>query len=317
MSPGRHPFAQLRPPIRALSPHSSCGTQVGGVQNDHNDQHHDHHPGRGDRRPVGRAGRVMTGDDAPVCTIGDCVRRVRARGLCASHHERWRVHGDVGAGTPVQVRGGCTYDAALRKVTRERGPARDHPCSTDGCDKAAGYWVYGGGDPAERFAEDMGRHFSVDASWYVPRCWWCTFSQVDRRRKRSKVKKGTRAKRGRGGAGATAVDVEYAHPAALTAAEHRALAQQARSEAQQERARYHTILDEIEASSARAAAAVKRNRLRDDDLPVYVCQLETTAAIHEQKAEELEQEQEQDEEETKEQDQQTGQRRPRTETETK
>ena len=28
MSPGRHPFAQLRPPIRALSPHSSCGTQV-------------------------------------------------------------------------------------------------------------------------------------------------------------------------------------------------------------------------------------------------------------------------------------------------
>src|SRR5438094_301202 len=28
MSPGRHPFAQLRPHIRALSPDNSCGTQV-------------------------------------------------------------------------------------------------------------------------------------------------------------------------------------------------------------------------------------------------------------------------------------------------
>src|SRR5687768_16816149 len=32
MSPGRHPFAQLRPPIRALSPADSCGTQAGPVE---------------------------------------------------------------------------------------------------------------------------------------------------------------------------------------------------------------------------------------------------------------------------------------------
>lgn len=29
-----------------------------------------------------------------ICSIADCEKTVRARGLCSTHHQRWRVHGD-------------------------------------------------------------------------------------------------------------------------------------------------------------------------------------------------------------------------------
>lgn len=36
-----------------------------------------------------------------TCFVGSCPKPIRARGMCAAHHQRWRLHGDVMADKPM------------------------------------------------------------------------------------------------------------------------------------------------------------------------------------------------------------------------
>ncbi|MPZ64548.1 MAG: hypothetical protein GEU83_03185 [Pseudonocardiaceae bacterium] len=65
------------------------------------------------------------------CTVGGCGRPVRARGLCATHHERWRRHGDPtvvlppgGRQRPVAERfwSKVDYDGPVPVEAPELGP---------------------------------------------------------------------------------------------------------------------------------------------------------------------------------------------------
>jgi hypothetical protein len=40
-----------------------------------------------------------------ICVVEDCGRKVRARGWCVTHYERWRQHGDPKSHIPVVSRG--------------------------------------------------------------------------------------------------------------------------------------------------------------------------------------------------------------------
>lgn len=56
----------------------------------------------------------MPYSNPPPCSVESCEKPVNARGLCAMHYMRWRVHGDVNVVLP------------RNKRTRQ-------PCSVDGC----------------------------------------------------------------------------------------------------------------------------------------------------------------------------------------
>lgn len=42
-----------------------------------------------------------------ACTVPDCSKPQIARGLCTAHYQRWKAHGEVYAGRPVQDIGGA------------------------------------------------------------------------------------------------------------------------------------------------------------------------------------------------------------------
>lgn len=53
-----------------------------------------------------------------TCSIDGCGRPVRARGWCATHHQRWERHGDPGSGEIWdQVRKRCSFDGCGRPAT--------------------------------------------------------------------------------------------------------------------------------------------------------------------------------------------------------
>lgn len=59
---------------------------------------------------------------AALCTMPGCERPINGRGLCNTHYERWRRHGD-----PTVV--------LTSWATRARPPRR--PCAVEGCDRNA------------------------------------------------------------------------------------------------------------------------------------------------------------------------------------
>lgn len=48
--------------------------------------------------------------DERSCTIDGCTRKLRARGWCATHHQRWRMHGDPNV-VIVRTRKTCSVEA--------------------------------------------------------------------------------------------------------------------------------------------------------------------------------------------------------------
>lgn len=57
-----------------------------------------------------------------TCSVGDCERKVLARGWCSAHYERWRQHGDVESDVPIRryaaescVVPGCDEDRRARE----------------------------------------------------------------------------------------------------------------------------------------------------------------------------------------------------------
>lgn len=63
-----------------------------------------------------------------------------------------------------------SYRAAHKIVSRERGAAKKRSCVD--CGKPARQWSYDHTDPGELVSPD-GREYSLDASYYQPRCYLC------------------------------------------------------------------------------------------------------------------------------------------------
>ena len=96
-----------------------------------------------------------------ICSVEDCSNKVRARGLCGKHYERWRNHGDVhkrfgriegapcaveGCQRKVKSRGYCGMHYTRIMETGEPGEVESRrggrECVVPGCDKpylASGY----------------------------------------------------------------------------------------------------------------------------------------------------------------------------------
>lgn len=115
------------------------------------------------------------------CAIDGCERPYQAQGYCSMHYTRVRKHGDprhewVPTGRPPKA-DHLGYDAAHRRVRRERGPASQHSCID--CGKPAREWSYRGGDPAELISgsaerrEHPGMPYSIKPEFYDPRCTSC------------------------------------------------------------------------------------------------------------------------------------------------
>lgn len=60
--------------------------------------------------------------DGPICSVGDCDRRVKGSGLCNAHYQRWRI-GERG-------------ERLLRPI-RRRTPPPPVFCSIEGCGRRA------------------------------------------------------------------------------------------------------------------------------------------------------------------------------------
>lgn len=63
-----------------------------------------------------------------------------------------------------------SYSAAHGRAYRDKGRAKDHPCSD--CGEPARHWSYTHADPDE-MVDDKGCAYSLDPDHYVPRCVPC------------------------------------------------------------------------------------------------------------------------------------------------
>jgi hypothetical protein len=114
------------------------------------------------------------------CAVDGCPKKHHAFGYCANHAQAWKKYADPLAdmGKPgrhmLRVPG---YDAAHKRVSRARGPARQFECVD--CAGPAEEWSYRGGSTAEALTE-TGLAYSPNPNDYEPRCKGC-----HRRRDRS------------------------------------------------------------------------------------------------------------------------------------
>lgn len=105
------------------------------------------------------------------CTVDECDRPIRCKGLCEPHYRRLLRTGrpeGVGKGRPLGP--DPSYIAIHFRLTRTRGAARKHKCVD--CQREAASWSYNHRDPDEKL-DNTGRPFSSDLSNYDPRCWSC------------------------------------------------------------------------------------------------------------------------------------------------
>lgn len=115
---------------------------------------------------------------APECTLPDCHEKRHAHGLCSGHLYRKQRYGDPyrdgpGAHTGRKRTENPGYDCVHRRLSRERGPARDHKCAE--CGRQAEEWAYMGGCPNEQVQITRGSalRFSADPNRYRPLCRKC------------------------------------------------------------------------------------------------------------------------------------------------
>lgn len=112
-----------------------------------------------------------------TCKAPDCRRQHHSHDFCTMHLVRWQKNGDP---TVVGERGGRplkgdipTWGAIHRRLSRTRGPARNHDCVD--CGGPAREWSYNGKDDGELMGKS-GRFevaFSENLDNYEPRCCSC------------------------------------------------------------------------------------------------------------------------------------------------
>lgn len=107
------------------------------------------------------------------CEVPGCGRRHFGHGYCRTHHARWLRHGDPQPDVPIGTyeRGGCSYWAVGQRLRTERGPISVRRCA--GCAAPAACWSYDGTDPDERTDPVRGYRYSLDLTYYLPRCRSC------------------------------------------------------------------------------------------------------------------------------------------------
>lgn len=127
----------------------------------------------GDPGPVGKLADLP----ARACSVADCARKVKGRGLCEAHYMRLYLYGDVRADVPLRSKSGgpcsvegCPEPSRTRDLCRlhylrvrrsgdagsvHRGRAAPHPMSMS---------------PIDRVLADLDRSGGVDACWpYIGR----------------------------------------------------------------------------------------------------------------------------------------------------
>lgn len=81
---------------------------------------------------------------AGPCSMADCDKRARCRGLCDMHYTRLRVHGDpnvvVSYGRPRQPV--VNWSAIHYRQRADNGPASNYPCVD--CGNPAAEWSHEG-----------------------------------------------------------------------------------------------------------------------------------------------------------------------------
>lgn len=125
------------------------------------------------------------GKPAGVCSVVDCGGKHYGKGLCQRHYAQVRAgrpREDLVASWKYGSRD-VSYSGAHRRARRVRGPASDHACVGEGCDKQAIDWAYNHADPDElvgpvQQAKSSGRPpimaaYSPDPAFYVPMCRKC------------------------------------------------------------------------------------------------------------------------------------------------
>ncbi len=97
-----------------------------------------------------------------LCRVHECGRSHEVYGWCNMHFRRWRrAHRDL------RMR---TISGAHRDVIKVYGRAAEWPCVD--CGEQACDWSYQFGDPNE-LLDPYGRPYSLDGSYYKPRCRPC------------------------------------------------------------------------------------------------------------------------------------------------
>lgn len=96
------------------------------------------------------------------CTVEGCHRKYLARGWCKLHYDRWRRTGSTELRKP-------TYGGFHLRLSRNDS-ASNHRCVD--CGQVAHEWSYHGNDPFEE-QESSGLRYSLDVSYYSPRCRRC------------------------------------------------------------------------------------------------------------------------------------------------
>jgi len=84
----------------------------------------------------------MTIKNKPVlCTIDECEKKNKSKGLCSHHYERVRVHGDPHFTLKPRNEENPTYGAMHQRIIRERGKAKEYSCFIN-IDHPARDWAF-------------------------------------------------------------------------------------------------------------------------------------------------------------------------------
>lgn len=119
-----------------------------------------------------------------TCSVEGCERqlKVKSRGWCWTHYKRWQKHGspDIvlpwpgsgvrGPESPRWVGDDAPYFSAHRRISQERGKAREYAC--EHCRSQAREWAYDHADPDAKY-DEVGRPYSLDVMHYIPLCKGC------------------------------------------------------------------------------------------------------------------------------------------------
>ena len=117
-----------------------------------------------------------------ICSVENCDKPKKTRGMCGKHYKRFMKFGDVNmvkpkggaryyGGSSIERKGrNITYRSAHMRIEYLRGKASNHMCID--CGQTAYHWAYDHSDTNELTAPN-GMVYSPDVERYDPRCVPC------------------------------------------------------------------------------------------------------------------------------------------------
>ena len=101
-----------------------------------------------------------------TCAIDGCNKVLKSHGLCSTHAERLRVHGDPMFSLKPR-KNVISYIGIHAKLRRTVGKAKNFKC--EHCNKQAQEWAYNHISPFELQQEMINRHGKLMIAEYSPR----------------------------------------------------------------------------------------------------------------------------------------------------